>query len=223
MKQIIESKRLAELEQKIERGMATFVEVGRALMEIRDSKLYLTTHRTFSDYCKSKWKFSIRFAQMQIAGARVAEGLCGANNCSPPILESQVRPLLTLPPEERSVTWIRANELSGGRQPTGRQVRDAVNETRRKLSGPLTPCWVVDGVNYPGGIDCPPPELAAALARKPLQPKITEAQRWEITRETIHCQLNEFYYELCGDGFNPSDVLGEIQKWLRAAQEEMNK
>jgi hypothetical protein len=36
--------RLRELEEVVERGLATFVEVGRALQEIRDAQLYRATH-----------------------------------------------------------------------------------------------------------------------------------------------------------------------------------
>ena len=36
----VETGRLAALEQTIERGLQTFVEVGTALLEIRDSRLY---------------------------------------------------------------------------------------------------------------------------------------------------------------------------------------
>lgn len=35
-----ETERLTDLETTIERGLKTFVEVGQALMEIRDGRLY---------------------------------------------------------------------------------------------------------------------------------------------------------------------------------------
>ena len=42
-----ENTALAECEAVIERGLATFVEVGRALLHIRDERLYRAAHRTF--------------------------------------------------------------------------------------------------------------------------------------------------------------------------------
>ncbi|HEX6762895.1 MAG TPA: hypothetical protein VF094_08855 [Gaiellaceae bacterium] len=46
-----ESARLAELEHVVEQGLQTFVEVGLALAEIRDGRLYRATHSTFAEYC----------------------------------------------------------------------------------------------------------------------------------------------------------------------------
>ena len=206
---IDDSARLAELERKIERGLTTFVEVGQALIEIRDSKLYLIEHKTFSDYCKSKWKFSCRFAQMQMAGAKIAAGLSDANNCSPPRSESQLRPLLKVPPEQRVAVWVRANELSNGMQPTSRHVRYAVNETRHKL---VEPYFVVNGVRMA--------ELPAARLEDRRPPKMTEAERWEGLRESINSQFSEFYYEILSNGFSARDVLDEIEMWLREKKEE---
>ena len=42
-----EAGRLQELETTIERGLQTFIEVGEALREIRDHRLYRGDHPTF--------------------------------------------------------------------------------------------------------------------------------------------------------------------------------
>jgi hypothetical protein len=47
---LAQKSRRTELENVIERGLSTFVEVGNALLEIRDSKLYRETHPTFEAY-----------------------------------------------------------------------------------------------------------------------------------------------------------------------------
>ena len=47
--------RFAELEGIIERGQKSFLEVGAALIEIKNSKLYQNTHGTFEAYCKDRW------------------------------------------------------------------------------------------------------------------------------------------------------------------------
>jgi hypothetical protein len=64
--------RLATLEAIVERGLQTFVEVGNALSEIRDAKLYKLSHGTFEDYCKERWHFTARHARQLIAGAGIA-------------------------------------------------------------------------------------------------------------------------------------------------------
>jgi hypothetical protein len=48
--------RLETLERVIESGLRTFVEVGEALMEIRDQRLYQDA--TFEDYCRERWGIS---------------------------------------------------------------------------------------------------------------------------------------------------------------------
>lgn len=71
MIETLQTKRLQELEQKIEAGLQTFVEVGKALMEIRDSRLYLENHNTFEDYIKVRWGWTRDWAYKQIAAAEV--------------------------------------------------------------------------------------------------------------------------------------------------------
>jgi hypothetical protein len=62
-------RRLSELETTIERGLKTFVEVGNALAEIRDSRLYRESYATFEDYCRERWGMSKRHAVSCIAAA----------------------------------------------------------------------------------------------------------------------------------------------------------
>ena len=50
-----ERSRLGKLETTIDRGLQSFFEVGAALKEIRDSRLYRDEHGTFEDYCQTRW------------------------------------------------------------------------------------------------------------------------------------------------------------------------
>ena len=75
--------RLAECEQVIERGLGTFVEVGEALLEIRDSRLYRESHRTFEDYCRERWGMSRVRAHQLIDGADVVALLTTVNTPTP--------------------------------------------------------------------------------------------------------------------------------------------
>lgn len=61
---------LADLERVIERGLAMFIEVGDALAQIRDRKLYRDTHDTFEAYCEERWglKRTRAYELMQAAG-----------------------------------------------------------------------------------------------------------------------------------------------------------
>jgi hypothetical protein len=65
-----ERKRLNALEAVIGRGIKTFVEVGTALKEIRDSRLYKAQYGTFEEYCKQRWGFTPQHGGRLIAAAR---------------------------------------------------------------------------------------------------------------------------------------------------------
>lgn len=47
-----------ELEQIIEKGQKTFIEVGMALREIRDNRLYKKNYSSFEEYCQTRWGWS---------------------------------------------------------------------------------------------------------------------------------------------------------------------
>src|SRR5438128_902720 len=63
-------RRLVELEAIVERGLETFLDVGNALMEIRNLRLYRETHSTFELYCKERFGFSASRGRQLIAAAK---------------------------------------------------------------------------------------------------------------------------------------------------------
>lgn len=91
---------LPELEQVIERGQQTFIEVGRALLEIRDRRLYRETHDTFEAYCRERWAWGRAHVYRQMDAARVAGALSPTGDI--PESEREARAMLDrLEPEER--------------------------------------------------------------------------------------------------------------------------
>jgi hypothetical protein len=125
---IEESARLVELEQTIKAGLDTFVEVGQALLEIRDSKLYRIAHTSFEDYCRSKWGMKKQSAYQLISGAQVTQSLQSHNCDFFPTKQAQTRPIANLPREQQVEAWKKAVDIAGGKQPTGKQVEAAVVE-----------------------------------------------------------------------------------------------
>ena len=65
-----EATHLARCEGVIGRGLTVFVEVGRALAEIRDAKLYRVNYKTFEAYCKERWEIGRSRAYELIDQAR---------------------------------------------------------------------------------------------------------------------------------------------------------
>ncbi|WP_341528423.1 hypothetical protein WKK05_03470 [Nostoc sp. UHCC 0302] len=92
------------LERKVERAV---FEAGKALMELRDRRLYRSTHKTFEEYCRERFGFSSRQPYLLIDAAVVFDNLMA--KCDPldhilPTSERQVRPLTKLePPQQQEV------------------------------------------------------------------------------------------------------------------------
>ncbi len=120
-----ENARLTTLEGVIERGLATFVEVGQALLEIRETRLYRETHGTFEDYCRERWGWSRDYANKQIRAAEVVGSL--DTIVSKPRSEGVARELapLTDSPSLVQQAWQEATERYGP-TPTAAQVREIV-------------------------------------------------------------------------------------------------
>lgn len=68
-----EADRLADLEATISRGKKMFWEVGMAYAEIRDARLYRSTHSSFKEYCQDVWRLSETYANRLICSAEVVE------------------------------------------------------------------------------------------------------------------------------------------------------
>src|SRR4051794_22622304 len=62
----------ARLEAVVDRGLAAFLEVGTALTEIRDRRLYRDTHDTFENYCREHWRIGASRARQLISAAEAA-------------------------------------------------------------------------------------------------------------------------------------------------------
>ena len=93
-------------------GLRTFLDVGVALAEIRDRRLYIEGHDTFEDYCRERWGMSKTHANRLIASAATLEVLGDVEER--PANEAQVRPLTLLPPDRQAEAWDRAVVASHG-------------------------------------------------------------------------------------------------------------
>src|ERR1035438_803820 len=92
--------RLKELESVIERGRKTFIEVGYALAEIRDRRLYRQTHATFEAYCSEQWGWT-RQRSYQLMNAATVVKLLPAGMSTRVDNEATARELAKLEPKER--------------------------------------------------------------------------------------------------------------------------
>lgn len=135
-----ESSDFIRLEKVIKHGLDTFVEVGNALAEIRDRRLYRCEYKTFDAYCREKWNIGRTYAHRIMAAAETVEMLPMGNK---PTSERQARPLTKIPAEKRVEAWQRAVERADGGQPTAADV-EAVVEEVVVVPATVTPRVVID-------------------------------------------------------------------------------
>ena len=136
------------LERRVER--AAF-EGAEALRELRDRRLFRSTHKTFELYCQERFGFTRRRVDYLISGSEVYDNLKmrtnGSQNSSEEdeetepnqILltnERQVRPLTKLDSDQQREAWQQAVEVSGGKVPSNRIVKDIVQRIRERTPVP---------------------------------------------------------------------------------------
>jgi hypothetical protein len=140
------------LERRVEKAV---FEAGKALAELRDRRLYRSTHSTFEEYCKDRFGFQRRHPYRLIEASAVFDNLMKMcpnwtqNEDDPdtvhseqrqilPTAEGQVRPMTKLEPQEQQEAWLRAVEVAGGKVPTGRIVKDVVQRIMERTQVPNT-------------------------------------------------------------------------------------
>ena len=109
-----EDARLARNETRIAQGLASFVEVGEALSDIRDARLYRATHGTFESYCAEKWGMSKRHCDRLISSAETVQTL-GPIGPKSITTESQARELARVEPARREEVIRKADIATGGK------------------------------------------------------------------------------------------------------------
>jgi hypothetical protein len=73
-----EAEELRACEAVIERGLKTFIEVGNALLTIRDKRLYRAEFRSFEEYVANKWDMTRQRAYQLITATKIVEEISDA-------------------------------------------------------------------------------------------------------------------------------------------------
>lgn len=125
-----ERARRFELEEQIEVGLRAGAMAGRALAEIRDERLYRSTHATFEEYGQTTFGVRRQRLYQLIDFATVADE-CAAQGFE---LDNEriARALKVAPPGDYRVVMDVAREVTGKAQPTAADVK-GVAETFRNL------------------------------------------------------------------------------------------
>ena len=125
-------------EATIASGLQTFIDVGLALMTIREQQLYRERFTTFEAYCKERWGMSRIYAYRVIEASKVSQNLLTIGNMLP-ANEAQARPLTTLEPAQQREAWKLAIQASEGRTITAETVARAADRIQGKRVAPVRP------------------------------------------------------------------------------------
>lgn len=128
--------RLTHLENIIASNQNRFYEIGKALKEIRDSRLYkLTLFETFEAYARSRWDIGRAQAYRLINAFSIIGNLSPIGDILPSN-EAQLRPLGRFDPIEQRNIW--KDFLNTGMDITARNIKSFINE-RKKKDNPVAP------------------------------------------------------------------------------------
>lgn len=124
----------ANLEATIRKGKQTFLDVGGALVKMKQLKLYRSTHATFEDWAFEEYGFTRSYACRLIEASEVSEMLPIGNK---PNNEGQARALAKAPAEKRLEVMQAATEVAKaeGRDVTAQDIKQQISPPDPTLSG----------------------------------------------------------------------------------------
>lgn len=125
-----EQEELLDHEETIEMHETVFLQVGNALMAIRDAKLYRASHPTFDAYLAERWPaISKRRGYQLIDAAAIAKSVPITN-------ERQARALKGVPIEQAKQAFDAASKASNG-APSGKAIEQALQPERHASGLPV--------------------------------------------------------------------------------------
>jgi hypothetical protein len=100
-----EQERLKNCELVIKTGLETFYQVGQALLEIQENKLYRQEFNTFDEYLQGRWNFGSTQAYNFISSAKVISNLKMSTNVDIPQNLGQTKYLAQLDDSLQIYVW----------------------------------------------------------------------------------------------------------------------
>ncbi len=135
----LEERERHRLELRVQRA---FYEAGAALRQLKEQRLYRSSHKTFEAYCRERFNYSRDAAYLKIAAATVYDNIQKflPTNCRQipmPTNEHQLRAIAKagFEPHKQASTWLQGVEENGGKVPSGQIVKSIVERLKEK---PLT-------------------------------------------------------------------------------------
>jgi hypothetical protein len=128
-----EAKELAQLEEVVKGGWKNCLEVGHALIEIREKKLYRDKNQNFEQYVRLEFGLSKTYAYNLIGSAEVYDDLSSIEDVNlKPLNEAQTRCLISLSSEKRVKVWKKVIKEAGNEPITAKMVQAVVVDIQPK-------------------------------------------------------------------------------------------
>lgn len=208
---VAEQERLDLLEARIHAGLESFFEVGKAMIEIRDARLYRERFDTWENYCANRWKMTGRHGYYQLAAMSKTVEISQFNPTVLPQVESQTRPIDSdFEPEQKGIIWNRAVQRAGG-VPTAKIVKEERDR------------FVVEQARYPyvqalvNNCSLMPDKAAALVVELDAAPDV-EMRTWLVSTEvrdpSLARELVRLYRDK-RDSFSEIRSTGAIQSSQR--------
>jgi hypothetical protein len=209
---------LERCETIIERGLKTFLEVGTALAQVRDLRLYRGEYDTFEAYCDERWGLKRQRAYELMNAANVVRQMSEISDIPAPERESHAAALAQLKdPDQQRQAWKvarqRAHDL--GKRITAALVEAVVRELQHPPAAAIHVPPTADADNdaalAPLGQAAAP---ATELVQSPVQ--LGAVQRYPQDLRDLDDQNDD---HLIGEG-EPADVWPDDLAGLVAALEQ---
>lgn len=160
--------RLTHLENIIADNRRRFYEIGKALKEIKESRLYkLTLFETFEAYARTRWDIGKSQVYRLIDAYRVVSNLSPIGDILPGN-EAQTRPLVPLDPLEQRRIW--KEFLNTGMEITALNVKKFIAD--RKAAEKNAPVDLTDRISR---------EYMEAVQQMLQQVRIAQNDQWRKT------------------------------------------
>jgi len=178
-----EERRLQECEVIITEGLNTFMEVGQALAEIRNRRLYRSDFKTFEAYAHQRWGIKRQRAYELMGASEVARNLSEISDILP-AKESHAATLLKLSPEEQREAWAEIIAEAGDDvgSLTATRIKRKVNDRLKKAQTTLSPEQQAERE----ALEETTKPLSRAIKKTPEQLFITITGSWLIKHDLEH-------------------------------------
>jgi len=123
----IETNRLKKLEEIIERGQNTFMLVGKAVMEVKLTRLWRQDYHSWDEYCAKRWGWT-RQRVHQIEKSSETVGLLPENVAQMVDNEKAARELANVPEDKREEVVRKAAKASKKSKATAAAIKEASEE-----------------------------------------------------------------------------------------------